>query len=331
VLGDCSENNDVFSNQFEWSRHMKIKHGIKDTELSCPLCCEVIKGVNVILLDHMRSHLEEIALAALPLDIESTESDFGTDSKDFESQPRCQEDTLGVELPKPLDRGKSNLDISNSADNLHPRGEVIKLSTSEILNHEDDANTRLAAPHAITNASVPAESTPIKKKLSLSDYTKSRMQLPRTHHISVASAKDIHSPPPVETILIKKKISLSDYTKSRTQLPRTHHISTASGKDTQIPPPVETIPIKSSCSKAEVIKSGLARPQRRHIEEAPLPTASESQEGSHTISKPIRPYENIHKVISAFQCGNCNKNFTRKDNLRKHQRMKHGPLQYVRK
>ncbi|KAF2036132.1 hypothetical protein EK21DRAFT_52546, partial [Setomelanomma holmii] len=78
----CSFSATPFADRNVWSNHLELDHkfGPKWDSIECPLCLERTDAVKSKILIHFARHMEDIALAALPREVESEgESDGESD------------------------------------------------------------------------------------------------------------------------------------------------------------------------------------------------------------------------------------------------------------
>lgn len=76
---DCSFLREPFSSLRLWGDHLELEHGFGPDwqSVECSLCCETTPDGRSLTLAHFSRHMEDIALASLPRDVES---DAGTES-----------------------------------------------------------------------------------------------------------------------------------------------------------------------------------------------------------------------------------------------------------
>jgi hypothetical protein len=78
---DCPSNGDIFPTRQSWVKHLQLKHGLEAHSPSrcCHLCGEMTDSGMVAICRHFANHLEDIAIAASPMDIDS-DDESDTDS-----------------------------------------------------------------------------------------------------------------------------------------------------------------------------------------------------------------------------------------------------------
>ncbi|RSM10829.1 hypothetical protein CEP52_003418 [Fusarium oligoseptatum] len=85
-----------------WAFHLGHDHGLEPEwkEFTCPLCLSSTGSGQLAITKHLGSHLEEIALAALPADIDSN-TDSDTDShEELEDNATTEEEALAAPPPE---------------------------------------------------------------------------------------------------------------------------------------------------------------------------------------------------------------------------------------
>jgi hypothetical protein len=70
---DCPSNGDIFPTRKTWVEHLQLKHGLEANSPSrcCHLCGEMTDSGMVAICRHFADHLEDIAIAASPMEIDS--------------------------------------------------------------------------------------------------------------------------------------------------------------------------------------------------------------------------------------------------------------------
>lgn len=79
---NCSFSSMPFADRQLWSNHLELDHhfGPNWESVQCPLCLEATEAGKSKILIHFARHMEDIALAALPREVESdAESNAGSD------------------------------------------------------------------------------------------------------------------------------------------------------------------------------------------------------------------------------------------------------------
>ncbi|KAE8845896.1 hypothetical protein PTNB73_01877 [Pyrenophora teres f. teres] len=79
---NCSWSTTPFADRQLWSKHLELDHefGSAWNALQCPLCLNTTEQGKSAILTHFARHMEDIALAALPRDVESdAESDISSE------------------------------------------------------------------------------------------------------------------------------------------------------------------------------------------------------------------------------------------------------------
>ena len=113
---ECNFSKSTFETRDLWSHHLDLGHRLGPTweAVQCPLCRNTTKPGKTAVLIHFARHLEEIALAALPAEVESDaelEADSSSDSEIVittksgmrELVPRYDESLPRSTACKPLD------------------------------------------------------------------------------------------------------------------------------------------------------------------------------------------------------------------------------------
>ena len=85
LFTSCAFTRESFPDRQIWSEHLELEHGFGPTwdAIRCPLCLDTTKCGKSRVLIHFARHMEDIALASLPRDLESdpeTESDTSADA-----------------------------------------------------------------------------------------------------------------------------------------------------------------------------------------------------------------------------------------------------------
>lgn len=73
LFADCGFTREPFANRQLWTDHLELDHGFGPAwnGVQCPLCLETTNSGKGAVLVHFARHMEDIALASLPRDIES--------------------------------------------------------------------------------------------------------------------------------------------------------------------------------------------------------------------------------------------------------------------
>jgi hypothetical protein len=100
---NCAFVDNPFPNQQLWIDHLEIEHGFGPVweGIQCPLCLEHTEDGKGVVLTHLASHMEDIALMALPRGVNSDkESDCKTSSRSdsiHEPETSVGEDILHID------------------------------------------------------------------------------------------------------------------------------------------------------------------------------------------------------------------------------------------
>ncbi|ETS81698.1 hypothetical protein PFICI_06700 [Pestalotiopsis fici W106-1] len=102
----CSNGDTSFENRNDWISHLALDHNLEPRwrSFECPLCHAETGAGKVAVTRHLEAHLEEISLAALPIDVDS-ESDSESDDErdaDLGSREGQSETLLEAMLADPL-------------------------------------------------------------------------------------------------------------------------------------------------------------------------------------------------------------------------------------
>lgn len=91
----CSFSATPFAGRQLWSNHLELDHefGPAWTKVECPLCLEFTESGKSAILIHFARHMEDIALASLPRDVDSdAESEAGTEAPSSSTTSRIDSD-----------------------------------------------------------------------------------------------------------------------------------------------------------------------------------------------------------------------------------------------
>ncbi|KAI1666566.1 hypothetical protein L13192_08810 [Pyrenophora tritici-repentis] len=111
---NCSWSTTPFVDRQLWSRHLELDHelGPAWNTFECPLCLEMTEPGKSAILIHFARHMEDIALAALPRDVESdAESD---------SLSECTTSTFGNRIEAPEDALRETSSNVKDTNKYHP-------------------------------------------------------------------------------------------------------------------------------------------------------------------------------------------------------------------
>lgn len=86
LFQDCTFSQEPFVTRQLWSDHLELGHDLGPgwEAVHCPLCLDIIECGKSVVLSHFARHMEDIALASLPRDVESeveSGSEDGSESK----------------------------------------------------------------------------------------------------------------------------------------------------------------------------------------------------------------------------------------------------------
>ncbi|KAF1828670.1 hypothetical protein BDW02DRAFT_211004 [Decorospora gaudefroyi] len=104
---NCSWSTTTFSDRQFWSKHLELDHKLGPSwkAIQCPLCLEKTESGKSAILIHFARHMEDIALAALPRDIDS----------DAESEASSESHLTAENPPGELANGRSEDEITGIA------------------------------------------------------------------------------------------------------------------------------------------------------------------------------------------------------------------------
>ena len=96
---DCAFTTSPFQSRRLWENHLELQHGFGPDwkSFKCAFCLGTIEGGRKATLRHLSRHMEEIAIAALPQEIDSDAETESEDSPD-ETIPRATKDVPVVTL-----------------------------------------------------------------------------------------------------------------------------------------------------------------------------------------------------------------------------------------
>lgn len=128
---DCSAAIGTFPSRNDWVSHLALDHGMGPEwrMIECPLCRVEIGPGNLPITRHMSHHLEEISLAALPVDCEFDEESDGSEPDLDGEEPFVTRDSawsVGLaQFPGPK-QTMSPFDLKIAVQSLGGYGEVSK-------------------------------------------------------------------------------------------------------------------------------------------------------------------------------------------------------------
>lgn len=130
LYANCTFSQEAFVNRQLWSEHMEAVHelGSEWKGIQCPLCLSVVKHGKIRVLSHLARHLEGIALASLPCDVESDVEPDSLDGSQSDNKPRkalCNIESnvalrLPLNSPRSLNVESSGVLFSENCDILQP-------------------------------------------------------------------------------------------------------------------------------------------------------------------------------------------------------------------
>ncbi|KAF5639309.1 ankyrin repeat [Fusarium sp. NRRL 52700] len=90
----CNYSNKLFTDRESWIQHLALDHGMEPEwrGFDCPLCDRTTGSGCTAISQHLSAHLEEISLAALPLDVDSDAEDDVDDKFASEGSERAAEE-----------------------------------------------------------------------------------------------------------------------------------------------------------------------------------------------------------------------------------------------
>lgn len=131
VFGSCSFTQEPFATRQVWSDHLELDHRLGPfwDGIQCPLCLDTMESGKSAVLIHFARHMEDIALASLPRDVESDaecESDGGSSADSNTTHE------VFFEVDEELDGGRNAISHQKSS-NPSWRCKVFELSLGQWL------------------------------------------------------------------------------------------------------------------------------------------------------------------------------------------------------